>query len=127
MRESKPVRTRTRSRLPNFIAAALFLLLPLAATAQISLSTAVDLAEKSSPSVRAAVANVQKATAALAETKDAYIPNFVLGASPGYAYGFPFGYPSFFSANLTFARAFLLPARLHPRRARRRSTAPISP
>ncbi len=71
---------------------------PLAARAQISLSTAVDLAEKSSPAVRSAEANVKKATEALAESQDAYIPNFALGASPGYAYGFPFGYPSLFSA-----------------------------
>ncbi|MFP5226993.1 MAG: TolC family protein [Acidobacteriota bacterium] len=73
--------------------------MPVAATAQISLSTAVDMAEKNSPAVRGAVANVQKAVAALAETKDAYIPNFVMGASPGYAYGFPLGYPSLFQAN----------------------------
>lgn len=83
------------------IAALLALLAPFAASAQISLSTAVELAEKSSPGVRSAVANVQRATAALAETKDAYIPNFVLGVGPGYAYGFPLGYPSFFNANST--------------------------
>ncbi|MGA9982723.1 MAG: TolC family protein [Acidobacteriaceae bacterium] len=98
MRESTPFRTRTSSLLPNFIAAAVFLFTSLAATAQISLSTAVDLAEKSSPAVHAAAANLQKSEAALAETKDAYIPSFSLGASPGYAYGFPFGYPSLFSA-----------------------------
>ena len=79
--------------------AVVFLLLPVAAGAQISLSTAVDLAEKNSPSVRGAVANVQKATAALQESEDAYIPNFVLGVSPGYSYGFPLGYPSLFNAS----------------------------
>jgi len=73
-------------------------LAPLAARAQISLSTAVDLAEKTSPSVRAALAQVQKAAAALDETKGAYIPSFVAGASPGYAYGYPLGEPAFFSA-----------------------------
>jgi outer membrane protein TolC len=83
------------------LASALLLLLLLApgVKAQISLSTAVDLAEKSSPNVRAAVADVRKAIAALSESKDVYIPNFVLGASPGYAYGFPLGYPSLFQAN----------------------------
>lgn len=81
------------------MASALLLLLPLGAEAQISLSTAVDLAEKSSPNVRAAAADVRRAAAALSESKDAYIPNFVLGASPGYAYGFPLGYPSLFQAN----------------------------
>lgn len=83
------------------IAALFSFFLPLAAHAQISLSTAVDLAEKSSPDVRAAAANVRKATAALAETRDAYIPNFVVGTEPGYAYGFPLGYPSLFSVNST--------------------------
>ena len=74
------------------------LLAPLAAGAQISLSTAVDLAEKDSPSVRAAAANVQKATAAWQEAKDAYIPNLVMGGNPGYVYGYPLGYPSLFTA-----------------------------
>ncbi len=78
---------------------ALFLLLPIAASAQVSLSTAVNLAEKSSPGVRAAVANVEHATAAVQETKDAYIPSFQVGTSPGYAYGFPLGYPALFSAS----------------------------
>jgi len=99
MDEPKRVLTRTRSRIAEYIAAILFLLMPLGAGAQISLSSAVDLAEKNSPSVRGAVANVQKATAAWQETKDAYIPNLLMGVSPGYAYGFPLGYPSFFTAN----------------------------
>jgi len=81
------------------LAQVLFLLIPAAGAAQISLSSAVDLAEKNSPAVRGAVANLQKATAAWQESKDAYIPNFVVGLSPGYAYGFPLGYPSFFNAN----------------------------
>lgn len=96
MHVSKAIRAQLRNT--ENLAMALLLLAPLAARAQISLSTAVDLAEKSSPAVRAAEANVRKATAALAESNDAYIPNFQLGASPGYAYGFPFGYPSLFSA-----------------------------
>jgi outer membrane protein TolC len=73
-------------------------LAPFAASAQISLSTAVAMAEKSSPGVRSAVAQVQRATAAVEEAKDAYIPNFQLGTSPGYAYGFPLGYPALFNA-----------------------------
>jgi outer membrane protein TolC len=76
----------------------LVLVLPLAASAQISLSTAVALAEKNSPSVRAAAAGVQQARAGLAETRDVYIPNLSMGASPGYAYGFPLGQPSVFTA-----------------------------
>lgn len=84
---------------PAVLPALFLLLLPAAAPAQISLSTAVNLAEKSSPGVRAAVANVEHATAAVQETKDAYIPSFQVGTSPGYAYGFPLGYPALFSAN----------------------------
>lgn len=91
------IRTRRGIRLEA--AALLFLLMPVAARAQISLSSAVDLAEKNSPAVRSALSNVQKASAALVESRDAYIPNFVLGVSPGYAYGFPLGTPSFFNAN----------------------------
>ena len=56
------------------------------------------MAEKSSPGVRSAVAKVQRAQAAVEEAKDAYIPNFQLGTSPGYAYGFPLGYPALFNA-----------------------------
>lgn len=74
------------------------LLIPFTAGAQISLSTAVNLAEKNSPAVRAAAADVKKATAGLAETKDAYVPNFTMGTTPGYAYGFPLSYPSLFTA-----------------------------
>jgi outer membrane protein TolC len=77
----------------------LALALPVAARAQISLSTAVNLAEKNSPSVRAAAAGVQQAAAGLAQTRDVYIPDFTLGTSPGYAYGFPLGEPSLFTAS----------------------------
>ncbi|HTV81395.1 MAG TPA: TolC family protein [Acidobacteriaceae bacterium] len=76
----------------------LALVLPLGARGQISLSTAVELAEKNSPSVRSAAAGVRQAAASLTQTRDAYIPNFTLGTSPGYAYGFPLGQPSLFTA-----------------------------
>lgn len=72
--------------------------MPLAAAAQISLSTAVDLAEKNSPAVHAAEATVQRATSGVSEARDVYIPNFVFGANPGYVYGYPLGYPSLFEA-----------------------------
>jgi outer membrane protein TolC len=75
----------------------LTLTLPSGSRAQISLATAVDLAEKSSPAVRSAEANVRKAVAGEQETRDAYVPNFVAGGSPGYFYGFPMGYPSLFN------------------------------
>ena len=67
------------------------------AAAQISLASAVDLALQNSPKIRIASADVQRAAAALAETKDAYVPNFVLGSGVGYTYGFPVGQPSIFN------------------------------
>lgn len=85
--------------IPILAGALFFINLPAVATAQISLSTAVDMAEKNSPTVHAALADAQRAASLLSQSKDAYIPNFVLGVSPGYAYGFPLGYPSFFNAN----------------------------
>lgn len=81
---------------PALLSLLFALALPCAASGQISLSTAVDLAEKSSPAVRSAEANVRKAAAAEQEARDVYIPNFVAGGSPGYFYGFPMGYPSLF-------------------------------
>lgn len=57
------------------------------------------MAEKSSPGVRTAVADAQRAAAAVQEAKDAFVPNFQLGTSPGFSYGFPLGYPAVFSAS----------------------------
>jgi outer membrane protein TolC len=81
---------------------ALFALaLPCAASAQISLSTAVDLAEKSSPAVRSAEANVRKAWASLSETKDVYYPTVDLGSSVGPPpYGFPLGNPDIYDIDM---------------------------
>ncbi|MCU1223602.1 MAG: outer rane efflux protein [Edaphobacter sp.] len=67
------------------------------AIAQISFTTAVDLALKNSPKVRVAEADVAKARAVLEQTKDVYIPAFSIGSGLGYTYGFPFGAPSLFN------------------------------
>jgi len=74
--------------------------MPMLASAQVSLATVVDLAQKNSSTVKLAEANVQKAQAALAETQDAYIPNFVIGSMIGYSHGFPTGQPSVGSATM---------------------------
>jgi outer membrane protein TolC len=76
---------------------ALALLTSLRATAQVSLYTAVDMALRNSTSVRMAQADLLHAAAALTETKDAYVPDLVLGSSLGYSYGFPLGEPSVFN------------------------------
>ena len=70
------------------------LLVPVGAAAQISLLTTVDQALRNSTAVRIAAADVQRAAAGLSETRDVYIPNFVLGSSVGYTYGFPIGQPT---------------------------------
>jgi outer membrane protein TolC len=69
-----------------------------AASAQISLITAVDLAVKSSPKVLMAQADVDKALATFQQLRDAYIPNIVGGSGVGPpSYGFPLGQPSIFN------------------------------
>jgi outer membrane protein TolC len=67
------------------------------AVAQISFTTAVDLALKNSPKVLAAQAEVDKALAGLQESKDVYIPTLVGGSGLGFSYGFPLGQPSIFN------------------------------
>jgi outer membrane protein TolC len=67
------------------------------AVAQISFTTAIDLALKNSSRVLMVEADVQKATAALEETRDVYIPTLVGGSGLGYSYGFPVGQPSIFN------------------------------
>ena len=73
---------------------------PALAQAQVSLATVVDLAQRNSSEVKLAEADVQKAAAALAQTQDAYIPNFVIGSMVGYSHGFPTGQPSVGSATM---------------------------
>ena len=73
---------------------------PALVSAQVSLSTIVDLAQRNSSAVRLAEADVSKAQAALAQTQDAYIPNFVIGSTVGYSHGFPTGQPSVGSASM---------------------------
>jgi outer membrane protein TolC len=58
------------------------------------------MAQQNSSSVKIAEADVQKAQAALAQTNDAYIPNFVIGSQIGYSHGFPTGQPSVGSATM---------------------------
>jgi outer membrane protein TolC len=67
------------------------------AMAQISFTTAIDLALKNNPRVLMAQADVEKATAALAEARDVYIPTLAAGSGLGYSYGFPVGQPSIFN------------------------------
>jgi outer membrane protein TolC len=79
------------------IAGACVLAATTSAKAQVSLTTAVDLALKNSPRVLGAQAEVNRAKATLELTHDVYIPSLSLGSGLGYTYGFPFGAPSLFS------------------------------
>lgn len=101
------VYTRFRRSLPGrmtlrclSIAAACAFAASTPAIAQISFTTAIDLALKNSPKVQSAQADVEKAQAVLAQTRDVYIPALSIGSGLGYTYGFPFGAPSLFNVTV---------------------------
>ena len=70
------------------------------APAQVSLTTVVEMAQQNSTAVKLANADLQRAQAALGQTQDAYIPNFVIGSQIGYSHGFPTGQPSVGNASM---------------------------
>ncbi|MBW4043666.1 MAG: TolC family protein [Acidobacteria bacterium] len=79
---------------------------PLAAHAQVSLYTVVDLALRNSASIHSARADVLRAASSVSQTRDAYLPSLVFGSSLGYSYGFPVGQPSVYNvqaSSLVFA------------------------
>jgi outer membrane protein TolC len=83
---------------------ACFLLLSFAAAlsaaparAQISLTTAVDLAVRNSPKVKMAQADVDKALAAWEDSKDVFIPSVNGGAGLGDAFGYSSNPPTLFT------------------------------
>jgi outer membrane protein TolC len=92
------------TRLAPFLGASLIVcalgFAPTPLRAQVSLASVVDLAQQNSSSVKLAQADLLKAQASLAQTKDAYIPNFVIGSNVGYSHGFPTGQPSVGSASM---------------------------
>ncbi len=68
------------------------------ATAQISFSSAIDLALKNSPKVKMAEADLARAQASLQEAHDVYVPSVVATSSGlGDSTGFPLGLPTVFS------------------------------
>ena len=62
--------------------------------AQISLTTAVDLALHNSPRVKTAESEVLRAQAGLSESKDIYVPSVVASSGIGRTEGYPVGQPS---------------------------------
>ncbi len=69
-----------RSCLAALVAAGLFAALARPASAQVSLATVVDLAQRNSSAVHLAEADVRKAQASLSESKDVFIPSLVFGS-----------------------------------------------
>jgi outer membrane protein TolC len=79
------------------IAAALLAASLASASAQISLSSAIDLALKSDSRVRMSQASVAKAQAALSQAYDAYIPSATADGGYGKGIGVPTGLPTIFT------------------------------
>jgi outer membrane protein TolC len=100
-----PLKRWTRMLIGMAIAAA-----PALVSAQVSLSTVVDLAQRNSTAVRLAQADVDKANAALSQTKDVYIPSLMLGSGlPAVpSVGFMGGVPSILNGTVQ-SMVFSLP------------------
>ena len=79
------------------VASCAFALVVTPAVAQISFTTAVDLALRNSQKVQMAEADAAKAQAVLEQAKDVYIPTLSGGSGLGWSYGFPLGQPSVFN------------------------------
>lgn len=77
-----------RCRRLSPLTALVFLLAATGLHAQISLSSAVDLAIRNSPRVKMSQADLTKAQAILNESKDVYVPTLTAGAALGQAYGY---------------------------------------
>lgn len=82
--------------LPTTLALAMLALVSARSHAQLSLTTVVDLALRNSPRVKMGQAEVAKAEAALAQSKDIYIPSAVAGAGLGESYGYSPNPPTLF-------------------------------
>src|ERR1035438_5420083 len=71
----------------------------LPARAQVSLTTAVDLALHSNPRIQGAQADVAKARAQLSEMHDVFVPAITAGRALGQAYGYLPSPPTLFTVN----------------------------
>jgi outer membrane protein TolC len=92
---------------------------PALVSAQVSLTTVVDLAQRNSSAVRLAQADIDKASAALSQTKDVYIPSLMLGSGlPAVpSVGFMGGVPSILNGTVQ-SMVFSLPQHSYIRAAR---------
>jgi outer membrane protein TolC len=100
-RNQMKFRTHSPLAVRSFTLAAMLFALCASATvsakAQISLSSAVDLALRGNPKVLAAQSDVAKAHAAVDAARDAYIPILSTSAGVGESKGVPLGVPVVFS------------------------------
>jgi outer membrane protein TolC len=88
------------------------------AKAQISFYTAVDLALRNSHEIKMAAADIDRAAAALTQTRDAYVPSGSIGSSLGYSYGFPVGQPTVVNATAnSLVLSFSQPSMIRAARA----------
>jgi outer membrane protein TolC len=85
-----------RLRITATLAAFVLFLAP-PANAQISLTTAVDLALNSNPRVQGAKADVDRARAQLSQAHDVYVPSLAIGAGLGQSYGYSPQPPTLFT------------------------------
>ncbi|MBB5059825.1 outer membrane protein TolC [Granulicella aggregans] len=91
-------RQRSMLRFPSLLLAATALLAPcVTSQAQISFSSAVDLALRSDPKIKAADAGIEKARAALSSVRDTFIPSASANGGYGTSTGVPLGVPVVFS------------------------------
>src|SRR5690242_180471 len=81
----------------RLLAVCAIVLTSIASHAQVSFSSAVDLALRNNPRVKMAQADVERTRAILAEAKDVYIPAVSAGSGLGYTYGFPIGTPTLYN------------------------------
>jgi len=84
-------------RLGRFIPGLVLLAQGSVAQAQLSLSTAVELAERNSPRVQMAQSDVDRASASLSVSRDAFIPTVATTGGYGRSTGAPLGVPVIFS------------------------------
>lgn len=71
------------------------------AQAQVSIVSAIDMALRTSPRIKSSEAELEKARALLAESKDVYIPSLNAGAGLGQAYGYSPYPPTLFTLDST--------------------------
>ena len=95
----------------------LSLLSPVFASAQLSFSSAVDLALRNSPKLKIAQADVDRARSLVSQARDAYIPSVIATGGIGKSVRCPPQPPGHLQLHRAVARLQLLANGLHPGRA----------